>query len=91
MVGHGRHTENALGLSEAGGNRLDTRATDRLGILLGSQVREDRHGHALKGGGFIAEVKARPDVRIIEVLQGNRDELPEQLAEWLRGRACQSR
>jgi nucleoside-triphosphatase len=25
---------------------------------------------ALKGGGFIAEVKARPDVRIIEVVQG---------------------
>ena len=42
---------------------------------------------ALKGGGFIAEVKARPDVRIIEVVQGNRDELPERLAERLRGRA----
>jgi nucleoside-triphosphatase len=42
---------------------------------------------ALKGGGFIAEVKARPDVRIIEVVQGNRDELPERLAGWLRGRA----
>jgi nucleoside-triphosphatase len=42
---------------------------------------------ALRGDGFIAEVKARPDVRIIEVLQGNRDELPERLAEWLKGRA----
>jgi nucleoside-triphosphatase len=42
---------------------------------------------ALKGGGFIAEVKARPDVRIIEVAQGNRDELPERLAEWSRRRA----
>ena len=42
---------------------------------------------ALKGGGFIAEVKARPDVRIIEVVRGNRDELPERLAEWLGERA----
>jgi nucleoside-triphosphatase len=42
---------------------------------------------ALKGGGFIAEVKARPDVRIIEVAQGNRDDLPERLATWLRGPA----
>jgi nucleoside-triphosphatase len=32
---------------------------------------------ALRGGGFIAEVKARPDVRIIEVAPGNRDDLPE--------------
>ena len=42
---------------------------------------------ALKGGGFIAEVKARPDVRIIEVAQGNRDDLPERLAAWLRRQA----
>jgi nucleoside-triphosphatase len=42
---------------------------------------------ALKGGGFIAEVKARPDVRIIEVVQANRVDLPERLATWLRGQA----
>jgi nucleoside-triphosphatase len=42
---------------------------------------------ALRGGGFIAEVKARPDVRIIEVAPGNRDELPKRLAERLRGNA----
>jgi nucleoside-triphosphatase len=42
---------------------------------------------ALRGVGFIAEVKARPDVRIIEVVQANRDELPERLAERLRGRS----
>ena len=42
---------------------------------------------ALKGGGFIAEVKARPDVRIVEVTQGNRDDLPERLAARLRGEA----
>jgi nucleoside-triphosphatase len=39
---------------------------------------------ALRGGGFIAEVKARPDVRTIEVAHGNRDELPERLAETLQ-------
>ena len=27
---------------------------------------------ALRGGGFIAEVKNRPDVQIVEVTQGNR-------------------
>jgi nucleoside-triphosphatase len=42
---------------------------------------------ALKGGGFIAEVKARPDVRIIEVAPGNREDLPERLATWLRRQA----
>jgi nucleoside-triphosphatase len=42
---------------------------------------------ALKGGGFITEVKARPDVRIMEVAEGNRNDLPERLATWLRGRA----
>jgi nucleoside-triphosphatase len=40
---------------------------------------------ALKGSGFISEVKARPDVRIIEVTPGNREDLPERLATWLRG------
>jgi nucleoside-triphosphatase len=42
---------------------------------------------ALRGGDFIAEVKARPDVRLIEVTQGNRDDLPERLANWLREKA----
>jgi nucleoside-triphosphatase len=32
---------------------------------------------ALEGGGFIAEVKVRPDVQLIEVAQGNRKDLPE--------------
>jgi nucleoside-triphosphatase len=40
---------------------------------------------ALKGGGFIAEVKARRDLHIVEVNHGNRDELPVRLAETLRG------
>jgi nucleoside-triphosphatase len=42
---------------------------------------------ALKAGGFIADVKSRPDVQIIEVNQGNRDELPRRLAEWLTAHA----
>jgi nucleoside-triphosphatase len=36
---------------------------------------------AIKGGGFIAEVKARPDVEICEVTTLNRDGLPQRLAE----------
>src|SRR5262249_30144810 len=34
---------------------------------------------ALRGGGFIAEVKSRPDVQIVEVTQGNRQTLPGQI------------
>jgi nucleoside-triphosphatase len=41
---------------------------------------------ALRGGGFIAEVKNRPDVEIVEVNQGNRDALPEQIASWVKER-----
>lgn len=40
---------------------------------------------ALKGGGFIAEVKARPDVRLVAVDPTNRDGLPGQLVAELRG------
>ena len=35
---------------------------------------------ALRGAGFIAEAKARPDVHLIEVVRGNRDALPKRLA-----------
>src|SRR5262245_49824049 len=41
---------------------------------------------ALKGGGFISEVKARPDVRLVAVDPVNRDGLPNQLAGGLRGK-----
>ena len=41
---------------------------------------------ALKGSGFIAEVKARPDVRLVAVDAVNRDDLPAQLASVLRGK-----
>ena len=41
---------------------------------------------ALKGGGLIAGVKARPDVRLVPVDAGNRDDLPNQLASILRGK-----
>jgi nucleoside-triphosphatase len=39
---------------------------------------------ALRGSGFIAEVKARPDVQLVEVDPGNRDGLPSRLADRLR-------
>jgi nucleoside-triphosphatase len=39
---------------------------------------------ALRGGGFIAEVKNRPDVRIVEVTQANRQALPGQIAAWVK-------
>ncbi len=38
---------------------------------------------AVSGGGFIAEVKARPDVQIWKVGHDNRDRLPRQLADLL--------
>jgi nucleoside-triphosphatase len=41
---------------------------------------------ALKGGGLIAGVKARPDVRLVTVGPANRDDLPGQLARDLRGK-----
>jgi len=41
---------------------------------------------ALRGGGFIERVKRRPDVELWRVLRGNRDQMPERVREWLRGR-----
>ena len=38
---------------------------------------------AARGAGFIAEVKARPDVEIWEVTRGNRDEIPVRAIDWL--------
>jgi nucleoside-triphosphatase len=39
---------------------------------------------AMKGGGLIAEVKARPDVRLVWVDSTNRDNLPGQFASRIR-------
>jgi nucleoside-triphosphatase len=39
---------------------------------------------ALRGGGFIAEVKQRTDVEQWEVTPKNREELPEHAVAWLR-------
>jgi len=39
---------------------------------------------ALKGIGLIANVKERPDVRLVQVTAAKRDELPGELAAWLR-------
>jgi nucleoside-triphosphatase len=41
---------------------------------------------AMKGGGLIAAVKARADVRVVEVTERNRDGLPAELEGWARGR-----
>lgn len=38
---------------------------------------------ARKGGGFIAQVKARKDVECWEVTRQNRDALPRQVLDWL--------
>ena len=38
---------------------------------------------ALKGGGFIAEVKGRPDCEVKEVTVANREKLVEELAAWV--------
>jgi nucleoside-triphosphatase len=43
---------------------------------------------ALRGGGFISEVKNRLDVQIVEVTQGNRGTLPGQIAAWVKQRAA---
>jgi nucleoside-triphosphatase len=45
---------------------------------------------ALRGGGFIAEVKSRPDVQIVEVTQANRQALPGQIAAWVKERWAQA-
>lgn len=42
---------------------------------------------ALKGGGFIRQVKRRNDVLLWEVTRRNRDDLPKRVLEWLRERA----
>jgi nucleoside-triphosphatase len=39
---------------------------------------------ALRGSGFIAEIKQRHDVQIVEVTQANRGELPAQIAAWVK-------
>ncbi len=39
---------------------------------------------ALRGGGLIAEAKARPDVRLVEVTEATRDGLPAELERWAR-------
>jgi nucleoside-triphosphatase len=45
---------------------------------------------ALRGDGFIAEVKNRPDVQIVEVTHSNREDLPGQIADWVKQRSDQA-
>lgn len=41
---------------------------------------------AVKGGGFIAEVKGRPDVVLWEITRANRDTMPQRVLAWLAER-----
>jgi nucleoside-triphosphatase len=45
---------------------------------------------ALRGGGFIAEVKQRNDVQVVEVTHGNRMALPMQIAAWIKQHASRA-
>jgi nucleoside-triphosphatase THEP1 len=45
---------------------------------------------ALRGGGFIADVKKRPDVQIVVVTQGNRQTLPGQIATLVKQHTAQA-
>jgi nucleoside-triphosphatase len=45
---------------------------------------------ALRGGGFIAEVKECRDVQIVEVTRGNRQALPGQIAAWVKRHTTQA-
>ncbi|OGL41722.1 MAG: hypothetical protein A2161_02540 [Candidatus Schekmanbacteria bacterium RBG_13_48_7] len=38
---------------------------------------------ALKGNGFIAEVKSRKDIRLIEITYKNRDYIVDEIVGWL--------
>ena len=59
------------------------RFVEAVGRVLGAQVPVVATV-ASKGGGLIAAVKARPDVRLVTVTEGNRDRLPAELEEWVR-------
>ncbi len=45
---------------------------------------------ALRGSGFIVEVKQHPEVRVIEVPQADRQALPGQIAAWVKERTAQA-
>jgi nucleoside-triphosphatase len=45
---------------------------------------------ASRGGGFIAEVKRRLDVQIVDVTQGNREILPGEIAAWIKQRTARA-
>jgi len=65
---------------------LSTRFVELMRTLLGSR-KTVVATVALKGSGFIAEVKGRPDCEIREVTIGNRDRLADELAQWIYERA----
>jgi nucleoside-triphosphatase len=80
-------TVNAFLIDEIGKMEcLCPRFVSSMRTLLGAQV-PVVSAIALRGGGFIAEVKGRPDVNLFEVTHGNRQTLPEQVAAWVKKRA----
>jgi nucleoside-triphosphatase len=45
---------------------------------------------ALRCGGFIAQVKKRPDVQVVEVTPANRHDLPGRIAAWIKQRTSRA-
>jgi nucleoside-triphosphatase len=62
---------------------LSPRFVARMRALLDSDRRVVA-SVARRGGGFIEEAKARPDVELWEISPRNRDALVERILEWLR-------
>jgi nucleoside-triphosphatase len=42
---------------------------------------------ALRGGGFIEEVKRRPDVELLRITRSHRDRVPARILEWIAVRS----
>jgi nucleoside-triphosphatase len=62
---------------------LSSRFVETVESLLGS-ARVFVATVALRGGGFIEEVKRRPDVLLWTVSRANRTEMPARVAEWVQ-------
>ena len=53
-----------------------TRAVLEAGVPLVATIGQ-------RGGGFMVEVKRRPDVTLWEVTRANRDAMPARVREWI--------
>jgi nucleoside-triphosphatase len=61
---------------------LSTLFVSRMRGLLGSET-PVLATIGLRGGGFLAEVKGRSDVQLLEVTRGNRETLADRAIEWV--------